>query len=134
MVLADLTVDQYCDAGYWCIEGSARPDPTDGVYGKLCPEGGYCPSGTPTVVACPQGQYNEAEGGESTADCANCKPGFYCFGTTSAGPTGLCFEGWYCEEGTIYPEAADANAYEATAGNYAPEGSSQQQECQRGSY
>jgi len=86
------------------------------------------------VQACPQGYYNEAEGAESTDDCAICKPGYYCFGTTSSGPTGQCFEGFVCEEGTIYPEDSDANAFAVTAGHYAPLGSSQELECPRGTY
>lgn len=38
-----------CDAGFYCIEGATRPDPTDGITGKICPAGGYCLKGATSV-------------------------------------------------------------------------------------
>ncbi len=34
-----------CSAGYLCLSGSVSATPTDGVTGRSCPLGQYCPSG-----------------------------------------------------------------------------------------
>lgn len=31
-----------CDAGFLCLGGASRPEPTDETTGQLCPLGGYC--------------------------------------------------------------------------------------------
>lgn len=39
--MTSVGVDDECDAGFYCIEGATRPDPIDGITGKICPAGGY---------------------------------------------------------------------------------------------
>ena len=46
-----------CDAGFYCILGAIRPDPTDGITGMICPAGGYCLQGATSVSSCPAGKY-----------------------------------------------------------------------------
>jgi len=44
-----------CDAGFLCLGGSSRPEPTDFTTGRRCPAGGYCTQGTAVVQSCPAG-------------------------------------------------------------------------------
>ena len=53
---ANVTGD--CSAGYWCINGSPTPTPTDGITGQRCPEGNYCPIGATAPVPCPLGTWS----------------------------------------------------------------------------
>lgn len=49
------TVNHECDAGYYCIEGSSRPEPTDETTGSRCPPGGYCLKGGSKPESCAAG-------------------------------------------------------------------------------
>ena len=51
------TVNHECDAGYYCIEGSSRPEPTDETTGSRCPPGGFCLKGGSTPQSCSAGEY-----------------------------------------------------------------------------
>ena len=82
-----------CDPGYWCIEGSATPDPNDGTTGKLCPEGKYCPSGIQTPTPCPMGTYSNTSGLYAEWQCDACPGKFYCGSPGLAEPTGACDPG-----------------------------------------
>lgn len=90
-----------CDAGYYCIAGSSRPEPTDLVTGSRCPAGGYCPQATPEPVACDAGKYGPNVGARADNECIDCKPGYYCLGEDAADATSLCKEGYYCTGGTV---------------------------------
>ena len=52
----------YCDSGYYCMEASRVPTPTDGVTGSQCPAGSYCVTGTGALSAgpasCAAGTFN----------------------------------------------------------------------------
>jgi len=50
-------------------------NPTDGVTGKICPMGYYCPEGATVETACPIGTFRDAEGGTSLTDCIICDAG-----------------------------------------------------------
>jgi hypothetical protein len=39
-----------CKAGYICFEGSTVPSPTDGITGKKCDKGNYCPRGATDMI------------------------------------------------------------------------------------
>mmetsp|Transcript_25097 Transcript_25097/g.27849 ORF Transcript_25097/g.27849 Transcript_25097/m.27849 type:complete len:558 (+) Transcript_25097:3592-5265(+) len=118
-----------CDSGFYCIEGAVRPDPTDGITGKICPAGGFCLQGALTVSSCPTGQYNPAEGAKNSSSCINCLPGQYCAGTANPAPSGLCDPGFYCIAGSSSPTTAGT-----VAGTYAPAGSAFKIPCPRGTY
>jgi hypothetical protein len=118
-----------CDAGFWCIEGATRPDPTDGITGKICPAGGFCEKGTIVPAPCPPGQYNPAEGAKNATFCIDCTPGKYCAGSSNPAPSGDCDAGYYCEAGSSSNQAKDA-----LAGFYAPAGSDFPIPCPRGTY
>lgn len=58
-----------CDAGFYCILGATRPDPTDGITGKICPAGGYCLKGATSISSCPAGKYNPYQGAKDSSSC-----------------------------------------------------------------
>lgn len=47
-----------CQAGYYCTLRSNNSAPSDGVTGDICPEGNYCPVGSPAPVPCDDGKQN----------------------------------------------------------------------------
>jgi len=57
-----------CDAGYYCITGSAVPNPhgelnvLGEISGDICPEGSYCPVGSFEPTGCPAGTFSNAKG------------------------------------------------------------------------
>ena len=53
-------------------------NPTDGIEGRICPAGYYCPKGTITPIACPIGKYNPAVGKIAISDCLDCELISYC--------------------------------------------------------
>lgn len=54
-------------------------------------------------------------GASTNADCVVCTPGMYCAATASAGPTGACDAGYYCDGGATGAgaRAVDARQREA---------------------
>lgn len=76
-----------CDAGYYCIAGASRPEPTDEITGERCPPGGYCLKGGSKPTACAAGEYGPYTGAQTSADCIDCLPGFYCIGADAADAT-----------------------------------------------
>jgi hypothetical protein len=124
-----VTTSDYCDSGFYCIEGATRPDPTDGITGKICPAGGFWLAGTTTVSDCPIGEYNPVEGAKNTTFCITCLPGQYCAGSANPTPTGYCDAGYYCPAGsTVQTQNSVA------AGYYAPSGSDIAIPWARGTY
>lgn len=49
------TTNNQCDAGFYCIQGASRPEPTDETTGARCPAGGYCLQGGASPSSCPEG-------------------------------------------------------------------------------
>ena len=63
-----------CLPGYYCVEGSTRPD------NAICPEGYYCEIATVDPTPCPNGTFSNGTGLERESQCFQCTPGFYCNG------------------------------------------------------
>ncbi|XP_026190235.1 uncharacterized protein LOC113146601 [Cyclospora cayetanensis] len=118
-----------CLAGYICSSSSTSPRPTDGISGSACSFGGYCPSGALSKQPCPAGTYNPDKIGLGPADCAVCPPGYYCEGSTSTAPTGLCEAGFICPKGASNPRQKLA-----PKGHYSEEGAGAATPCPRGTF
>ena len=99
-IATDTTLHK-CDAGYYCIGGSQRPEPTDEVTGSRCPSGRYCEKGAAAPVSCVDGKYGPFEGARAITDCILCKPGYYCLGSGGGAATNKCKAGIYCKEGAV---------------------------------
>ena len=69
-----------CPPGSWCAGGSAMP--------RACNRGTYCVGSASVETACAAGRYG-SEVGLSSADCS-----------------GVCAQGYYCEEGSVSAKAA----------------------------
>lgn len=74
MVYMMMYTSGYCVEGYYCNHTSTEPDQ------YVCPAGHYCPTGTGTPNACPEGTFSPIEGNNHLDDCLNCTAGYYCQG------------------------------------------------------
>jgi hypothetical protein len=116
--------DGLCDPGFYCIEGAFTASPIDGVTGKVCPQGHYCPMGSKYPKNCPAGTYNPSTEKSKPTDCKDCTAGYYCAGSTELSPSGLtgpCKDGYYCTGASKIP-----NQFAADPGYFAKAGSSNQ--------
>lgn len=118
-----------CDAGYHCKYGAETATPIDGITGEKCPEGHYCPQGTPEPIACPPGTYLDRKGGESRNDCIECEEATYCDSRGKTSPGEDCPIGYYCEEST-----AQGRRKPCEPGFMCPKGSSKMTHCPVGEY
>lgn len=89
-----------CNAGYYCTGKAKTATPTDGITGNTCPAGKYCEEGSTSARDCPEKTYLSYTGAQSSQECVNCVPGFYCLGVGNAAPTGKCADGYYCPLGS----------------------------------
>lgn len=119
----------YCDQGYFCISKATTSKPTDKITGNFCPRGGYCDRGSSFPVPCPPGTYLNFTGGKSIDECVECDEGYYCAGSSNVLPTGKCWAGYYCDGGSSVP-----NQHISGIGSYTPAGSSDEIECEKGTY
>lgn len=126
------TVNHECDAGYWCIGGSARPEPTDNTTGSICPIGRYCEQNTLTPTSCTPASYGPFIGAKAATDCSECLEGYYCPGDNAAEAIVECEARYYCPRGSAALD--DGVVVESTPGHYAPTGSIIELECERGYY
>nr|XP_054760398.1 neurogenic locus notch homolog protein 3-like [Lytechinus pictus] len=86
---------QPCPAGFWCNE------PALTNYTKVpCPLGHYCPTATDEPMPCPPGTYRSLLGAEDEFDCFICPPGYYCPNDTANIYEIECDEGQFCPEGS----------------------------------
>jgi len=120
-----------CDPGFYCIQGSKRPEPTDKITGNLCPKGGYCGLGAAVPAPCNAGRLMLISGAYEEAQCVPCPPGYYCVGSNSPDPTGTCDPGYFCGAST---SVRNPPAGIAPIGTYAPAGSQFALKCPRGTY
>ena len=81
-----------CPPGSWCAGGSSQP--------RACNRGTYCVGSASSETPCAAGLYG-SEVGLSSADCS-----------------GICAQGYYCEEGSVSAKAAacDDGSYGHTTG------------------
>ena len=98
-----------CYAGFYCSGGASLPSPLDGVTGNICPEGSYCPLGSPTHYYCSNGTYTNHTG---ASYCYDCPEGYYCSMRDRAE---LCPVGHYC------PQNTGADWKPCPAGTYNPQ-------------
>ena len=86
-----------CDAGYFCDFGAvAWRDES-----KECPEGHYCPSGTPLPIRCPETLYYSGTGATDVSYCKPCAEGYYCLDNDAV--SRVCPRGHFCPEKTKEP-------------------------------
>ena len=67
-----------CDAGSYCIGGAKIAAPVDGITGKACPVGHYCPAGSAYPTACVTGYYQPDTSKTAIGDCLVCADGYQC--------------------------------------------------------
>lgn len=72
------------------------------------------------------GTYSNGTNLQNVSDCSPCPGGQYCETDGLTTPTGLCGEGYYCPEGSIYKEPATSFC---PVGHFCPEGVSQPVPC-----
>jgi hypothetical protein len=124
-----------CDAGYWCKGESPEKAPDNKTYGVKCPEGNYCPEGTPDPRPCSSGTYQPYIGKMSSDDCLACEPGFYCDNPGSNNMTEECNEGYYCLGNATTPNPTDGVTGDVCpAGFFCEKGSKKPAPCPSGTY
>ena len=132
-----------CTAGYYCIMGAPRVNPSRvndedaGVITGTCQKGNYCEENIAYQQMCPLATYGRSDRITSVDDCRDCDGGKYCDvpGLTSSDVIAdeisaeICKAGFYCETG-------QSHSYNnpAPAGTYADEGSSQASDCSSGTF
>ncbi|XP_063692807.1 zonadhesin-like [Bolinopsis microptera] len=99
-----------CEPGYYCTSGvnSATPSFSSSGTGGQCQAGYKCGKGSVNQVPCDAGTYSDTPGS------TECKE---------------CVEGYVCKT-----QAATYDENPCEAGNYCPEGSSEQTPCTHGTY
>ena len=65
-----------------------------------CPLGHYCPEATPDPIPCPPGSYRDTEGATSQSECTICPAGYYCPNDTASQYGIACDDGQFCPEGS----------------------------------
>lgn len=124
-----------CQEGFWCRGGSPKEMPLNQPYGTECPNGSYCPEGTPAPVLCPKGTYQPGRRKARLEDCVSCNPGKFCSETGLFRVSGDCDAGYFCEG-----NASKSNPEDGVTGNICPvgsfcvKGSIKPQQCYNGTY
>ncbi|CAM4612397.1 unnamed protein product [Lepidochelys kempii] len=127
-----------CWEGYYCAQGSDRPNPEARLQGQAgpCPPGHYCPKGTAVPKRCPVGTFSTRIKLSSETQCSPCLPGHYCNSTGLQAPTGQCREGFYCTLGSTIASVPilDKTGGPCPTGYFCPWGTSIPLACPAGSY
>ena len=127
-----------CTAGYYCTGGAVVANPlTSG--GTVCPQGYYCPQGTAEPEPCPRGRFNPSTQKSNLTDCLPCSPGMFCNSTGGVAPTGPCFQGFYCADGSDTPSPMFSYLTSSVGGlcppgYYCGPGVSSPSQCDPGTY
>eukprot|EP01135_Chromosphaera_perkinsii_P005913 Nk52_evm8s371 gene=Nk52_evmTU8s371 len=101
-----------CTGGYLCLQGADTPTPVDGVKGRKCKIGHYCPTGATTEIACAHGTFGPNDG---LSACVPCTAGNYCPSSGMTSPT-PCTSGNFCVQGSSTPDPCPAGTYSTTVG------------------
>ncbi|XP_072885876.1 uncharacterized protein [Hemitrygon akajei] len=124
-----------CWEGYYCIERSSSPNPTDGITGQRCPRGSYCPKGTVNILPCPIGHFGPMQGSGSEIDCLPCPPGLFCNSSGLVAATGKCNAGYYCTGSSKTAAPIDhMTGGMCKPGSYCPAGAAHPVPCDPGEY
>ena len=124
-----------CSKGHWCSGGSTENAPVNKPYGTDCPNGSYCPEGTPIPVDCPKGTYNPYRGREKIEDCVPCDAGKYCETPGKDSVTSDCNAGYYCAGNASKPNPSDGTTGDiCPLGHFCEVGSKKPQPCANGTY
>mmetsp|Transcript_50620 Transcript_50620/g.69366 ORF Transcript_50620/g.69366 Transcript_50620/m.69366 type:complete len:261 (+) Transcript_50620:152-934(+) len=98
------TVNNECDARFYCSAGATIPRPgwdqNSVSYGGLCEEGTYCDANSVSGTSCIAGKYLPYVGAKVDGECMDCKRGSYCETQGLDNPTGECDPGYVCEVGS----------------------------------
>lgn len=115
-----------CDAGYYCVLGAKKKNPTHDVNegGNICPDGHYCPAGSSAPIPCDPGTFRTGPGATVATECLDCTAGNYCESFGAIAVTGLCQKGYYCEV-----KSTVKNPKICTVGNKCPDGAASQTAC-----
>ena len=110
-----------CPSGFYCTKECKKP--------ILCPPGYYCPPSTEhaTQFPCSSGTFINITGSSSQNECKECLPGYYCLDGTSY-PEIPCNEGFYCPPGSSSP------SNKCPVGSYCPIQSSSPKLCDAGKF
>ncbi|CAK8677709.1 unnamed protein product [Clavelina lepadiformis] len=128
-ILSDSSYD--CAAGYFCISGANISTPEDGITGRPCSKGHYCPAGTTDEKNCKSGTFNNQTGQGFSAACVDCTPGYYCDAPALEEPAGPCLAGYYCPGGDTSATPVDQNC---TVGHFCPQQTANPIPCYDGTY
>ncbi|XP_038634722.1 multiple epidermal growth factor-like domains protein 11 [Scyliorhinus canicula] len=124
-----------CWEGYYCIQNSSSPNPTDEVTGRKCPRGLYCPRGSKNMLSCPVGHFGPVQGSGSEIDCPPCPPGLFCNTSGLAFPAGKCSAGYYCMGKARRATPTDnVTGNRCPIGHFCPPGSIRPLPCPPGQY
>ncbi|PFH31737.1 GCC2 and GCC3 domain-containing protein [Besnoitia besnoiti] len=96
-----------------CLPGSYCPAGQRTSYGVPCPRGHMCPAQAAAPTACPEGEYQPAEG---QAKCLPCVPGFKC--PERSFEVQACLAGHFCAQGVAVK--CPAGTYSAAIGIWEP--------------
>ena len=124
-------MNSLCPAGSYC---QVRPGVV--TVENDCPQGFYCPEGTPSPhnKPCPIGTYNNQTRLESVDQCQNCPAGYYCPYLALIEPV-LCKAGFYCPgDGTTSFDEDDMYSNPCPPGSQCPVGSKQPENCPINTY
>lgn len=145
----NLTAVEQCSK---CPKSFSCPIGTGGVQKppRACAAGHYCPEGTQAAnqFPCSAGSYTNKTNLDNQNQCEICPRGWFCLqGSTT--PTGICFVGHWCPQGTPLGNAnpCHAGSYSNKTGNerweqcedcppghYCPKGSALPTPCPTGSF
>ncbi|XP_038634724.1 neurogenic locus notch homolog protein 3-like [Scyliorhinus canicula] len=102
------SVEDFCEAGFYCLKGAKTATPLDGLTGDICPVGHYCPLGSAGPIPCEDGTFVNYTGAE---ECDVCPAGHLCTNRMQAEP---CPHGSYCPEGTgTFPQPCPVGTFGA---------------------
>ncbi|KAF7241231.1 Signal peptide, CUB and EGF-like domain-containing protein 3 [Varanus komodoensis] len=98
----------------------------------------YCPEGTGFKwQPCPPGTYNPNQGISSHTNCTPCDGGKFCLYNNATDVTGLCWEGYYCKQGSDRPNPETqliGHAGPCPPGHYCPKGTAAPKQCPAGTF